>query len=141
MLDPVLVAHLAVTWALVGLIWVVQLAIYPQFARIGGRDFRRYHDSYTTGITAVVAPAMGIELLTGAWLLLSPEQEANRTLWAVGFALIVFNFAHTALISVPLHGTLSAGFDELAHRRLVRANLLRTAAWTARGALVVLALL
>lgn len=140
MSDPVLVAHIAVTWALVGLIWVVQLAIYPQFGRIG-REFRRYHDSYTTGITAVVAPAMAVELLTGAWLLLSPAQEEHRTLWAVGFGLVVFNFAHTALVAVPLHGALARGFDERAHRRLVLVNLLRTAAWTTRGALVLVPLL
>ena len=141
MLDPVLAAHLAATWALFGLIWVVQLAIYPQYGRIEGRGFRRYHDSYTTGITAVVGPLMAVELLTGAWLLLSPAEADHRLLWAAGFGLIVFNWAHTGLVAVPLHGTLGAGFDDRAHRRLVRMNWLRTMAWTLRGALVTVAVI
>jgi hypothetical protein len=32
---------------------------------------------------------------------------------------------------------LSTGFDPVVHRRLVRTNWVRTAAWTARGAAAV----
>jgi hypothetical protein len=38
---------------------------------------------------------------------------------------------------VPRHSELARGFDEMSHRRLVVANPVRTAAWTARGAVVV----
>ncbi len=140
-MEPILFeVHLAATWLLVGLIWVVQLAIYPQFASVGRREFRAYHERYANGITWVVAPAMAIEGLTGAWLLFAPEWAEERTLFAVGFGLILFNAAHTAFIAVPLHGRLGAGFDEVVHRRLVRSNVLRALAWTARGLLLFLAI-
>ena len=133
-------AHFASTWLLVGLIWVVQLAIYPQYASVGRREFRAYHERYANGITWVVAPAMAIEGLTGAWLLVSPEWAEQRLLFGAGFALILFNAAHTAFLAVPLHGRLGAGFDEATHRKLVRTNVLRTIAWTARGLLLFLAI-
>lgn len=140
MTDLVFATHLAATWLLVGLIWVVQLAIYPQFANVGRREFRAYHERYAAGISWVVAPAMAVEGLTGAWLLFGPETSGDRLLYGVGFALILFNAAHTAFIAVPLHGRLGAGFDEATHRKLVRSNVLRALAWTARGLLLFLAI-
>jgi len=41
----------------------------------------------------------------------------------------------TALLQVPRHRQLARGFDARAHAFLVRSNVVRTAAWTARGAL------
>ena len=140
MSDPVFVAQFASTWLLVGLVWVVQLAIYPQFASVGRGEFRRYHERYASGITWVVAPAMAVEGLTGAWLLLAPEYAEQRWLYGVGMGLIVLNAALTAFVAVPLHGRLGAGFDEATHRRLVLANLPRALAWTARGLLLVAAI-
>ncbi|MFT6364052.1 MAG: hypothetical protein ACJAZ8_002475, partial [Planctomycetota bacterium] len=35
--------HLALTWALVGLIWTVQLVQYPSFALVGEAEFAAYH--------------------------------------------------------------------------------------------------
>jgi len=128
--------HFAATWLLVGLVWVVQLAIYPQFASVGIREFPAYHERYTNGIAWVVGPAMAIEGLTGAWLLFASDWAEHRAVFALGFALIVFNAAHTAFLAVPLHGRLAVGFDALAHARLVQWNMLRTLAWTTRGLLL-----
>ena len=54
--------------------------------------------------------------------------------WA-GLALLAVIWLSTALVQVPLHRRLQGGFDAAAHRRLVRTNWLRTAAWTLRAAL------
>jgi hypothetical protein len=42
----------------------------------------------------------------------------------------------TALLQVPRHRALEAGFDPAAHRALVATNWIRTVAWTARGFLL-----
>jgi hypothetical protein len=58
----------------------------------------------------------------------------------LGLALVAVVWTSTALLQVPAHRKLAAGYHAGAHRRLVRTNWVRTAAWTARGALVVGAL-
>lgn len=41
---------------------------------------------------------------------------------------------------MPAHNALAQGFDAAAHSRLVSTSAIRTAAWTARGALLLWAL-
>ena len=129
-----LVVHAAATWALVGLIWVVQLVIYPLYASVPEHGFRAFHAAYTARIGAVVGTLMAIEALSGV-LLFTHTTLARPALW-IGTALLVLLWLLTGLAFVPLHARLAAGFDPAAHRRLVALNWLRTAAWTARGALV-----
>jgi hypothetical protein len=57
------------------------------------------------------------------------------TAWA-GLALLGVVWASTGLLQVPRHGELARGWNPRAHRRLVTSNWLRTAAWTARAALL-----
>ena len=64
------------------------------------------------------------------------QTTSTAAVAAVGFALVVVIWIATLLASVPMHERLARGFDAAAHRRLVRTNWIRTAAWTARGALV-----
>ncbi|MGI9470789.1 MAG: hypothetical protein ACR2NZ_04615, partial [Rubripirellula sp.] len=58
--------------------------------------------------------------------------------WAAitGLVLIVLIWLSTAFLQVPCHQQLSNGFDEAAYRRLVSSNWIRTALWTARGAMM-----
>ena len=57
---------------------------------------------------------------------------------AVGVGLVLLNLATTALVQVPLHRRLSAGWDDRAIRTLVASNWVRTAAWTARAVILLL---
>lgn len=130
------VSHLCATWALVGLIWTVQLALYPIFSSVGPGEFKEYHNRYTDQITWVVAPLMLAELLTGAWLVI----QGARDLWLLlSLAPLALNWLSTWLVQVPLHRQLSAGFDAHVHRRLVATNWWRTLAWTLRGFAVLMA--
>ena len=125
--------HGAVTWALVGLIWVVQLVIYPQFGAVERAEFAAYHAGYTRRISWVVGPLMLAEIGSAGWMWWSGERAA----WfLISIGLLAVNWGSTALVQVPLHGRLERGFDAGTHRSLVRTNWIRTAAWTARGALV-----
>ena len=58
--------------------------------------------------------------------------------WSVvlGAALVGVIWASTAFVQVPLHSALGGAFDGDAHGKLVATNWVRTAAWTARGGLV-----
>lgn len=125
-----LLSHCAATWALVGLIWTIQIVHYPLFAQIGREAFESYHRRHTTQITWLVAPLMLAELLTAAWLVF----VGHRDQWLlVSLLPLAFNWLSTWRVQIPLHLKLSAGFDAQAHERLVATNWWRTTAWTLRG--------
>lgn len=128
--------HAAATWALVGLIWTIDVVHYPLFAHVG-KGFRAYHEEHMRRITPVVGPLMLVELATGAWLWLEPPGGDGALAWGIGFALIALSWSITGLFAVPAHGRLErGGFDAAAHRALMWADRARTAVWTARGGLV-----
>lgn len=129
-MSALLAVHCAATWALVGLIWTVQLVHYPLFAQVGTDTFRAYHARHTRNITLIVAPLMAAELLTAVLLFLRSAREP----WLLAsFAPLLFNWLATWRVQIPLHDRLAAGFDAEVHRRLVASNWWRTLAWTTRG--------
>ncbi len=131
-----LLAQVAATWALVGVIWFVQLAHYPLFARVSRQGSAAYHCENQRRTTWVVGPLMLIE--AGTALALFGSRPTAVPLGAVWFGLIllVAVWLSTAFLQVPAHGKLAEGFDAAAVRRLVAGNWLRTLLWTSRGALV-----
>lgn len=122
--------HSATTWALVGLIWVIQLVHYPLFGHVGRETFQLYHKRHTTQITWVVAPLMFTEVTTAVWLVFAGSHEPWLLASLVPLAGI---WLSTWWVQIPLHERLAKGFDEQTHRRLVTSNWWRTAAWTLRG--------
>lgn len=125
-----LTAHAGVTLFMTGLIWFVQLVHYPLFARTGAAGFAGYAREHARRTGWIVGPAMALELL----LALALAARGGAAAWT-GLGLLAVIWLSTALVQVPLHRRLQAGFDAAAHRRLVRTNRLRTAAWTVRAAL------
>ena len=141
---PLFLLDLAATLYLWGVIWTVQLAQYPLFARIGAASWGDYHAVYTRSITAVVLPAMVTELAasglmalaaSGLLALVRPAWLSPPLLWA-GFACAALTWAVTFFVSVPLHDVLSRSFDPGALGRLVLTNWLRTALWTAHSVIL-----
>lgn len=131
-------AHAIATWALVGLIWTIQLVQYPLFAIVPAEGFLRFHAEHMRRITWVVGPLMLVEALTAIGLVLRNPSEP--LLW-IGLGLVALLWLVTGLLSVPCHRRLSAGFDRSAHATLVGTNWIRTIAWSARGGLAVWILL
>lgn len=121
-----------------GIIWFVQIAHYPLFAEIPPAAFPRYEASYANRMGYIAGPLMLAELLSGV-LLLAPSLRLpaipNGQAW-LGLGLLGLLWASTAFIQIPLHNQLHTALDLGAIRRLVLSNWIRTAAWTARAALV-----
>ncbi len=129
----VLVAGAAATWAMVGLIWLVQVVHYPMLARFADAVPVAAATDHQRRITYVVGPLMAVEGLSASWLLADrPETMGAAAAW-VSAALLGVALGSTALVQVPLHGRLARGADPGAGRRLIATNWLRTGAWTARG--------
>lgn len=129
-MSTLMATHAAATWALVGLIWMVQLVHYPLLANVGADQFRHYHARHTRQITWIVAPLMLAELVTALLGLVGGPTEA----WLlVSLLPLAFVWGATWRIQIPLHRKLATGFDPETHRKLVSSNWWRTAAWTLRG--------
>lgn len=132
----VLLAQALATVFMTGLGWFVQVVHYPLFARVGAAGFAEYHARHSALTTQVVALPMLAEIATAAWLVLVPAPGVPRT-WAwIGLALVGVVWASTAFLQIPQHGVLGGGYDEVAWRRLVAGNWVRTIAWSLRSLLV-----
>jgi uncharacterized membrane protein len=135
-MSAIVLIHLASTWYMAGLIWLVQLVHYPMFEQYDEDAFIAAMVRHQRQTTWAVAPAMFIELLTAAWLAWQPPDPGQRGWWLLGLALVGVNAFSTALLQVPCHRRLLKGYDAAVHRRLVTGNWVRTLAWSARGLLV-----
>lgn len=129
-MPSLLLLHVVLTSTLIGLVWTVQVVVYPSFEGVGRSGFSAWHVAYTTRIGRLVGPLMLAEAGSALWLL---WQGLSTPAFAISLALLAIIWLSTSLIQMPLHRRLTLGFDPLAHRVLVRSNWLRTAAWTSRG--------
>lgn len=126
----VLVLHCLTTWAMTGLIWVIQIVHYPLFLQIGDASFVSYQLAHQRRITWVVVPLMLVELVTGMLLISVQWGALFWQLNALGIALV---WISTFLIQVPLHRRLLGGADTRTCRLLVAKNWIRTLLWTCRA--------
>ncbi len=126
-------AQLTATMMMVGVIWVVQLCIYPRFADLDPEKFTGAHLRHCMGIGILVAPLMGIELLTAISLVFVGWGGIAQ--WGV-LALTLGTWISTGLIQAPCHTRLMKGFDEAQCASLTRGNWIRTVLWTLKGILI-----
>ena len=130
-----LLLNLTSTWAMVGLIWLIQVVHYPLFALVGEENFVRYSEDHQRWITLIVLPLMFCELITSFAMWTQRPPQISSTLVTVGIVLVILIWASTFFIQVPLHTRLTAGYDADTIRSLVNGNWIRTVAWTVRGLL------
>lgn len=119
------VSQLIIDSALVVLIWLVQLIIYPSFRYTAKEHFIFWHARYTGMIALVVAPLMlcqvGIEVSHVVFL--SPR-------W-LRICMIAGIWIATLCISVPCHNRLHGkGKEGRLVERLILTNWVRTVLWS-----------
>ncbi len=124
--------HLFATLAMAGVIWTVQLVIYPLFNRIGSDSFHDYHSRYMHRITWIVGPLMLIELITAFLLCYLFWSSGYRGALIANAALVGSLWLITALLQVPAHRALSDRYSMSGVDALVKGNWLRTVIWTVR---------
>lgn len=125
-------AQAASTFAMTGLIWLVQLVQYPGFALVGASGFHDFHRHHCRRIGLLVGVLMPVELLTAMVLAWAGEPA---WFWRSMLAALAGIWASTILWQGPLHGRLAReGPDPVLIRQLVGGNWIRTVLWTARSA-------
>ena len=135
-MEYLLLAHLAATLFMVGLIWFVQIVHYPLFARVGEEGFQLYSEAHSRLTSYVVGPPMLLEAETALLLVIRRPEGVPLYLALAGLTLVAVIWLSTALLQVPRHTALGSGFDRSAWRGLVGTNWIRTAAWSVRGFVV-----
>ena len=133
----VFLANLSATLYLVGLIWFVQVVHYPLFNRVNPENFRAYELEHSRRTSWVVVVPMLVELGTAVLLLFRRPPEIPLWQAGLGLFLVLIVWGSTFFLQVPQHNILARGFDPAAHAWLVSTNWIRTAAWSARGLLLI----
>jgi hypothetical protein len=126
-------------WGL-GQIWLVQIVVYPLFAKVGEPKYIAYHRFYTSRIPLVVIlPGFASFLLPVPLAFFGPDVPAWMT--AANIAMGIVGLLVTVLLEIPRHGKLErGGKNDVAISELIRYNWPRTASITAQAA-VTLAML
>ena len=134
------VLNLAATLYMTGLIWFVQLVHYRLYPFVGAETFVTYQARHVAWTTAPVLPVMACELATAVLLVRTSPLYMPPPLAAVGLGLVLLLWVSTFAIQVPLHRQLEQGYIQIAARRLMQTNWIRTAIWTLRsiGLLIIL---
>ena len=134
-MSAVLIANLASTLFMTGLIWFVQIVHYPLFAAVGSDAFAAYSRSHQALTTFVVGPPMLLEALTAGILVFARPVGIPAWMPWTGLALVAVIWLSTATLQVPAHTRLSAGFDPAVGASLVATNWIRTIGWSLRAVL------
>ncbi len=124
--------NLCVSWALLSLIWVIQLNHYPSFYFIDPNAFEAFQKHHTQSITYIVMPLMLAELALSVRLAF----HMNNWIYYTALACVILIWAGTFFIQVPLHNKLMNGKDMEAIRQLVQGNWVRTVLWTIKTAIL-----
>jgi uncharacterized membrane protein len=125
--------HFAACAYMTGLIWTVQLILYPAFAYVEPARFKKFHSMHSSRISVLVGPVMLLELVTAIALLC---QDLSHWIWKLNLASVLLIWFCTAFVSVPIHNLLADGLQLSNVKKLIRTNWLRTTLWTFRLAML-----
>lgn len=143
--ETVFRLHSFTVFFMTGVIWLVQLVVYPQFERVSGEAFKKYYSFHTRWVTAIVVPVIVAQTVTAAilWfqrIFLEPGTPALTNFAqesTVAGMPLIFTFAvimQTFFMEVPVHLQLrKTGQDAPLIRRLIRDNWWRTLTWSAHA--------
>jgi hypothetical protein len=131
LIGPLALIHLSSTLVLVGIIWTVQVVHYPLMALVGDDRFIAYESAHSPRMAAVVMMPWAVQGATTLGLLLTRPSGVPTWLLLAAAVAAAIPLLVTVTASIPAHVRLGSGFDTAVHRRLVRTNWIRTAAWTA----------
>lgn len=127
-------------WVL-GQIWLVQIVIYPLFAKVGDADYIAYHRFYSRRISMVVIlPGFASFLLPLLLAWLGPAMPIWMTVANV--ATGIAGLLVTVGLEIPRHERLEkTGKNDATIAELIRYNWPRTASITLQAAVTLAMLL
>ena len=110
-----------------GFQWTIRLLVYPQFAQVPSQAFVAYAQEHQRRVSFVVGPLFLAQGLSALAVTVAPPDGVPWLLAVAALLSVGGVFAVTGLLAVPMHRRLSTGWDEAAHRRLLRVDAVRLA--------------
>lgn len=135
-----LIANVAATWMMVGVIWFVQLVHYPLLSLVKVSEAPEVALQHQRRTAFVVMVPMTIEGVSTLILLGAVPDAIWWWLPWLGGVLLAVALGCTVFLSVPLHKQMAESPRPNTGARLVLTNWPRTIAWSLRGLLGVLML-
>ncbi len=132
--EILLQLHIASCCFMAGVIWIVQLLVYPAFQEVDEKRFPSFHVRHTTRISYIVGPMMIAEVVTGLLVL---SVRPTDFILITNLILLAIIWLNTFAVSVPLHNSLGYKRTGKTIERLVWTNWPRTLAWTIRSVLLI----
>jgi hypothetical protein len=126
-LRPLLLAHLAATAAMTGIVAFAALVHDPLADRVAQERFTDYAAQRLRRAGWLLIPLMLAEAACAALV----ARAGGALAWS-GAALLASAWLLTWSGAVPIHLRLLQGYDAALHRRLLAVHRARLAAWTAR---------
>ena len=118
-----------IDWAILVVVWLVQLAVYPWFRRIEKSRFVTWHSLYLKLMGYLVGPLMIGQLGFAVWNAFTVRHWISAETHYLG--LVALTWIATFRMVVPIHDKLqSRGNESKLVRQLVWANWPRTVLWS-----------
>ncbi len=128
-MDDLKNIELIIAGSMFGVIWLVQLVIYPSFLHLEKNSFRLAMKHHQNKISYVVIPLMLVEIFVALILVITTPQ----TLQVLTLIIVLSIWIVTFTQQVPHHHKLLFdGFDERRIKNLVASNWTRTGLWTVK---------
>ena len=135
MKETALLLNFVATWAMVGVIWFVQLVHYPLLSIVPVENAASIAVVHQRRTGFVVGPPMAIEGITTLILLWSRPNGVSLWMPWTAAMFLAIALGCTVLLSVPRHERMVRQPDVKTGRELVLTNWPRTLAWSMRGVL------
>ncbi|MDX8431756.1 MAG: hypothetical protein SNF33_08165 [Candidatus Algichlamydia australiensis] len=130
-----LLVHSFATWAMVGVIWFVQVVHYPLYKKIK-EGFQSYERMHLKRTSLLLSPILIIEMVTAFFLIGIAPSGLILQLAAYNLILLILIWITTLLFQISQHQKLAIRFSTHQHKLLLLTNWIRVILWTVRGLIV-----
>jgi L-asparagine transporter-like permease len=128
-LQILFLINLSLSAFMCGVIWLVQVLIYPSFRLV--RDIK-HHQFHMKAISYVVVPVMLLELVSTVFYYFQVRDQ----LLLLVLVLLILIWLSTFLLQVPQHQKIQLENSDEAINRLISSNWIRTILWSAKTLLL-----
>jgi hypothetical protein len=138
--DLILLLWAVLSFWELGQIWLIQIVVYPLFAKVGGVDYVSYHRFYASRIPLpVIVPGFAGFLLPVALADFGPAVPVWMSV--ANIAAGIAGLLVTVLLEIPRHGKLTrGGKNDVIIDELIRHNWPRTVSITVQSVVTFLML-
>lgn len=130
------------SFALVGLIWTIQIVHYPLMKYVTIENFKSFHEQHSQFISWIVIPLMLTEAFSLMYIAYYELASNKAALIYTLIFLTTINWFSTFLIQVPIHTKLShQGYSLQLIEKLILTNWIRTISWSFKGVIIIISFL